>query len=85
MGRLRGLDPGLDVAGCDEACDQSEQASQRAFGEVALEARAEVAAQEAAGTEECGERPVRRDRAAVRRLEDQVRGDPADRREKRRG
>jgi hypothetical protein len=39
---------GLEAAGCDEAGDQPEQASEAGFGEVALEAGAEVAADEAA-------------------------------------
>jgi hypothetical protein len=46
------LDAGLDVAGGDEAGDESEQAAEGEFWEVALQARAEVAAEESAGAEE---------------------------------
>jgi len=83
-GTSRGLDAGLDVAGGDHARDHAEQPSQGAFGEVALESGAEVAACESAGAEERAERPVGSDRAAVGGLEHLVGDDPTDRGQERR-
>ena len=51
------MQTGLDVADRDEAGDQSEQASQRAFGKVALQPGAEVAAGKSAGAEKRSQRP----------------------------
>ena len=79
------MDAGLDVADRDEAGDHSEQAPQGAFGKVALQSGAEVAAGKPAGAEERAERPVGRDRAAVGGLKHLVGDDPADRGQERRG
>ena len=76
-GWLRGA--GLDVAHGDEAGDQSEESSERFFGEVALQTGAEVTAGESARAEERSERPVRRDRAATGCLQNLVGDDPTDR------
>ena len=72
------LNAGLDVAGCDEAGDESEQAAKGPFREVALQSRTEVATEESAGAKKGCEGPVGCDCTAVRGLEDLVGGDAAD-------
>ena len=74
--RARAARRGLEVAGGDDARDQSEQPAEVAFGKALLEARSAVAAGEPAGTEAGAEDPLRCDRTAVHGLKDLVGRDP---------
>ena len=65
LGRRGG---GLDVTGGHDAREGSEKPSKGAFGQPALKSRAAIAAEEPANAKERPERPVRRDRTAVRGL-----------------